>query len=105
VVESQKIREMKLLLAIYGFVAGMNGRVHEMSVKHQELMPETSSEKVANAEKCPGITDHACSDKITWLPGLDKLPGFDMYSGYLHVSTSILYRYILYSMYILANFN
>ena len=29
-------------------------------------------------------TEAACADKITWLPGLEKLPSFEMYSGYVH---------------------
>ena len=29
---------------------------------------------------------NAAADKITSLPGLDKLPAFDMYSGYLNIT-------------------
>ena len=75
---------MKLFLAFYGLVAGMNGRVHEMSVKHNKNPP--IEEQQIPVSKCSGVSDDACADKITWLPGLEQLPEFDMYSGYLHVS-------------------
>ena len=32
---------------------------------------------------------NAAADKITSLPGLDKLPAFDMYSGYLNITGTV----------------
>ena len=36
----------------------------------------------------PEVPGSAAADKITQLPGLDKLPDFDMYSGYLDVTAT-----------------
>ena len=42
--------------------------------------------------KAPNVVDgtptEAANDKITSLPGLDKMPSFDMYSGYLDVTAT-----------------
>ena len=35
------------------------------------------------------LSANAAADKITSLPGLDKLPAFDMYSGYLNITGTV----------------
>jgi len=66
---------MKIFGQLLSVALAMNGRVHEMSVKHHEK---------TSAPTCSAATEAACADKITWLPGLEKLPSFEMYSGYVH---------------------
>lgn len=67
---------MKLLATLFAFsLAGKAARVHEMDMTHR-LRP---------VPEVPGSAD---ADKITQLPGLDKLPDFDMYSGYLDVTST-----------------
>jgi len=39
------------------------------------------------------INSNAAADKITSLPGLDKLPDFDMYSGYLNITATKALHY------------
>ena len=47
--------------------------------------PNRVYEKKSGATKVPSA---AAADKITSLPGLDKMPSFDMYSGYLDVTAT-----------------
>jgi len=70
---------MKLgpLLTI-GCYAGWNGRVHEMEVKKHHHLIGTNCDD----------TQVECADRITSLPGMEQLPSFDMYSGYLSPSGS-----------------
>ena len=39
------------------------------------------------------FSSNAAADKITSLPGLDKLPDFDMYSGYLNITGAVQLQY------------
>merc|ERR1712131_125511 len=57
--------KMKIFGQLLSVALAMNGRVHEMSVKHHE--------KQSSAPTCSAATEAACADKITWLPGLEKL--------------------------------
>lgn len=68
---------MKLLFAIFSLgYAGRQGNVHEMSANAH------LDEKFARVPSVP------TADKILSLPGLAKMPDFDMYSGYLDVSAT-----------------
>ena len=64
---------MKLFLAFLSVALGATqSRVFSTHEKKSVKVPPTAADK----------------DKITSLPGLDKMPAFEMYSGYLDVTTT-----------------
>jgi len=63
------VQNMKLFFAFLSVALGAQSRVFSMA--HDKKLP-TAADK----------------DKITSLPGLDKMPDFEMYSGYLDVTAT-----------------